>query len=133
MNNQLSRKILIVLEVLVGLSEVAGGVGLITGTITFPDTVLQSTPFSSFLIPALVLGLILGGTTLVAAVLLASHHPLGVLVSLAAGCLLIGWVVVQVTMIGYISFLQPLMFSLGALIFVLAAFLVWLPQRQHAL
>ena len=131
MNARMVRNALLVVEVLVGLSAVAGGVGLIAGFLGMPLEQLQGTPFNDYLIPGLILAIAVGGSHLVAASLLADHHPLAVLTSLAAGCVMMGWIVGEVILLGYISVLQPLMFAFGLLVFGLAAYL-WLPQWRHA-
>lgn len=54
------------------------------------------------------------------AVLLLRRHPRARVAALASGSLLMGWIAVQVAIIGFVFFLQPVMFILGALIAIAA-------------
>ncbi|MFT3914724.1 MAG: hypothetical protein QM704_11565 [Anaeromyxobacteraceae bacterium] len=79
------------------------------GTIGMPLAVLAPTPFRDFLVPgALLLGAV-GGSQLAAGALVLLGRPQGRLAALGAGAILAGWIAVQVLLIGYASFWQPLM------------------------
>lgn len=49
-----------------------------------------------------------------AGVLLWANHPWGPMITLLAGLALMSWIVVQVTIIGFGSWLQPTFFVVGA-------------------
>jgi hypothetical protein len=57
---------------------------------------------------------------LLAAALLLIDAPLARIVSLEAGVILIAWIAVQVSLVGYRHWLQPLMGFLGLTIVVLS-------------
>lgn len=123
---------LVVLEAIVALSAIAGGVALATGTITYPLAWLQGTPFSDYTIPGLVLAIVAGGSALLAAATVFIHREWTVLVSMAAGLLMAGYEVVHVALIDHLDWFYTVYFVLGLAIFGLAAYL-WMAEyrRQH--
>ena len=114
------RTTLIVLEIIIGVAAVGGGVYALTGAATVPREYLQSTPFRSYFVPGLVLIIVVGGSMLLATTLLLIEASLARIVSLEAGVILIAWIGVQVSLIGYRHWLQPLMGFLGLVIVVLS-------------
>lgn len=75
---------------------------------------LANSPFSTFLIPGLFLFTVNGLGNAAAAVLSFKRKNPAALAGLFLGIVLCLWIVIQVYMIGFISFLQPLMFAVGA-------------------
>jgi hypothetical protein len=132
MKHKFTRITLVVFEAIVALSAIAGGVSLATGTITFPLAWLQGTPFSDYTIPGLVLAIVVGGSALLAAATVFIRREWAVLVSVAAGLLMVGYEVVRVAMIDHLDWFYALYFVLGLSIFGLAAYL-WIAEyrRQH--
>jgi hypothetical protein len=57
-----------VLEAFIALSAIGGGIAMLLGADKFPVEWLRNTPFSDYTIPALVLAIVVGGSSLVAAV-----------------------------------------------------------------
>ena len=90
---------LFVLTLVVGLLAVPCGIVLIINGLGMPRSILAATPFDSFLIPGLVLTVVVGGTLLGAAWLIRVRHPRAWLASLAAGVILLGWIVIESVMI----------------------------------
>ena len=123
MKHKFVQLVLIVVVAFVGLTAVAGGVAILTGFLQLPLGLLQGTPFSSYLIPGLVLAIVVGGSGLVAAATLPTGCEMGILASLVAGLILVGWIVVEIAMIGLGSWLQVLYLVLGLTILGLAAYL----------
>jgi hypothetical protein len=98
-----------------------GGWALITGADLGMDAnLLDGTPFSSFVIPGYILAFVVGGTNLIAAVLLLMRLPISVPVAMIAGAILTGWIAIQVAMIGYATILQPIFFAVGIIIMTIA-------------
>ena len=114
------RTTLIVLEIIIGVAAVGGGVYALTGAAAVPREYLQGTPFRSYFVPGLVLIIVVGGSMLLAATLLLIEASLARIVSLEAGVILIAWIGMQVSLIGYRHWLQPLMGFLGLVIVVLS-------------
>ena len=83
-----------------GITAVAGMVGLLTGTAAPPDEMLASTPFSSYLGPALILGGVVGGSQLVAWHARRRRATWSGTAALAAGTIMTGWIVGQIYLIG---------------------------------
>ncbi|HEX4933463.1 MAG TPA: hypothetical protein VFV33_09805, partial [Gemmatimonadaceae bacterium] len=90
-------------------NAVGGGAYGLTGAEAIPRRWLEGSPFTSYVVPSLVLLIVVGGTQLVAAVVVARGAPVGRPASLAAAAILAGWIAVQVAVIGYVSWLQPAM------------------------
>ena len=85
--------------------------GALMGT---SPAMLAHSPFSSFLIPGLFLLVVNGLGNAAAAVLSFKRKSQAAMAGLFLGVVLCLWIVIQVYMIGFISFLQPLMFAVGA-------------------
>jgi hypothetical protein len=117
------RMILIALELFIGVSAIAGTVGLFGGTWSevLPVEMLQGSPFTNYAIPALALLVFVGGSSFLAAILLLERCSVGASVSLLAGMILVVFEAVEYLVIGLTMFLQPLMFALGLMVIALAA------------
>lgn len=113
MRPRLIRFLLLVVNLLVGVNAVLAGTLFVVdpsgGRIGMPLTVLRYAPFDSFLVPGLVLGLVVGGLSLRAAMRTWQHR--GALPSLVAGAVLIGWILIQMGMLREVNGLQ--LFCLG--------------------
>ena len=101
--------LLMILMLFQGLSGLAGGIGLIldpTGqSMQIPLEWLQGSPFSTYLIPGIVLFAVLGLFPLAVFVGLLKQQRLAWFVSLLIGIALMIWLVVEIMVIGYQS--QP--------------------------
>lgn len=91
--------LLITIELLMGLSAIGGGIGLLGDWIGMPREALDGTPFSTFTLPALILMVVIGGSQLGAAWLAWNRHSLAPLASFAAGGILLGWIAVEAAMV----------------------------------
>lgn len=122
------RKALAALLGLGAVSAAAGAFGLLTGGAGMPLSVLDGSPFSSFTIPALILGGIVGGSQLAGLVGLLRRADWGVLAAGAAGCIMAGWIIGEVMLIGsdpgIMRNLQLACFLLGGLEAWLAALIL---------
>jgi len=131
MKHTLVRIALVVLEAIVALSAIEGGLELVTGKSTFPLAWLQGTPFSDYTIAGLVLAIVVGGSALLAAATVFIHREWAVLVSVAAGLLMAGYEVVRVALIDHLDwFWDGIYFVLGLAIFGLAAYL-WMTEYRN--
>jgi uncharacterized membrane protein YfcA len=83
-----------------GLSAVAGMVGLLTGTLGISKDELAGTPFSGYVLPALILGVIVGGSQLVAWQMWRRQHDWSGQAALVAGAIMTGWIVGEVYLLG---------------------------------
>lgn len=126
------------------VSAFAGAVGLVVGYMDIPLSVLRTTPFTDFTVPALLLGVVVGGSALVAAALALAEpliepriEPLridalrlgpvglGALASAIAGCIMVGWMTVELAMIGLGVWVQALYLVVGLVMVGLALLLQW--------
>jgi hypothetical protein len=103
--DRITRFILIGLEVFLGIGAVAGAVWVVP---TLPPEWLAGTPFPDYAVPALALGVVIGGGAFLAATMLLFHEPWGVLLSLAVGLALAIFEVVETSVIGLDIWLQAL-------------------------
>src|SRR5579859_1915504 len=95
-----------------------------------PVTVLSGTPFTDFTVPALLLGPVVGGSALAAAVI-AAYGPrrFDALASALAGCITVGYLSVEIAMIGLEAWPQVVWLLVGLVMLGLAA-LLW--QAEHS-
>ena len=122
MNPQRATRItLLAVEAFVGVTAFAGGLALMLGAllpdlsmvITPPTEYLEGSPFSSYLLPGLVLALVLGGANTIAFVLLLRGRPSALLAGAVAGYAALIWIFVQMMVIPF-SLLQAVYFMAGA-------------------
>ncbi|WP_149202855.1 hypothetical protein [Actinotalea subterranea] len=121
------RVVVIVLALLTSVGAVGGGwmlmsVGLGDQDVT--STRLGQLGFTSWVPGGLFLIAGVAVPMAVAAVLLWAGHPWGPLVALLAGLAQVAWIVVQVTLIGFGSWLQPLFLLVGAAVALGAMLLI---------
>ena len=114
--------ILIILIAFLALTTFLGGIALIVNLIDMPVELLQGSPFSNYIIPGLSLSVIVGGTALVATILLIRKSKFAILASTTAGVVIMFFEFVEVMVIGspegIAQFLQVFYFGLGTLIVV---------------
>jgi hypothetical protein len=107
--------VLVATEVFVALTAGGGGIALITGLEgkQFPLALLKYTPFSSYLIPGLILGVTVGGSTAVAAGVLPRNRGAGAVASVLAGVILMGWIAGEALMLRQPSWVEAFYFAIG--------------------
>jgi hypothetical protein len=112
-------------------SAFVGAIGLVVGFMNIPVHVLTGTPFTDFTVPALILGIVVGGSALVAAAL-ATFAParVGAAASAAAGFVTVGWMTSEIAMIGLGSWAQVAYLLVGILMIGLAALLWSFESRE---
>lgn len=98
------------------VSAIGGGITLVTGTLPVPKDLLRHTPFESYVIPGLFLGVVIGGSAIVGAVALLSHARSSRLISAAAGVIMVGWIAGEAMLIRGFSGLQGLYLLTGLLV-----------------
>lgn len=108
------------------LNAFGGGYYGLSGAEGVPVELLEGSPFRSYFVPSLILFVVVGGSFLFAAIVVFAKSPSARLSALAAGAIVLVWIVVQVSIIGYVSWLQPTTAAAGILILVLA----WSLPRQ---
>ncbi len=126
------RLVIAVLTGFIALTAVGGGAAILLGVDSFPLAWLVGTPFHSYTIPALLLAVVVGGSSLVAAVLAVRGGQASGVAVLAAGLIMVGYIVVEVLILQQVppgpTWIEAMYFTLGLTIFALGAYL-WLRER----
>ena len=114
-------------QAFIGITAIAGGFRLVSnpnGTSDIPIEWLNSSPFTNYFIPGLVLLIVIGfGNVLGGIFSFLSKRYAGGLAAML-GTFLILFMTIEVWFIGLRNFLQPLYFILGAIVLVLGLKLV---------
>jgi hypothetical protein len=117
----------IALELFLGIGAIAGGIALILGPrgeiLPLPMSALAGSPFSTYLMPGLILFTVLGIGPFAAAFLAWRGHPLATIAAFGTGVALLIWILVEIAVIGYSNEppLQPFYLGLAAVILAVAA------------
>jgi hypothetical protein len=127
------------LAAFIALTAGAGGIAILTGLDSFPPEWLEGTPFHTYTIPALLLSVVVGGSSLAAALAIFTGHPVGLIASLGAGLIMAGYITVEVLILndgpGGPTPIEYFYFALGMAMAALAGYL-WLaekrPRRERA-
>jgi hypothetical protein len=121
-------KILGLIEVFVGVSGIAGGLPMIlTPMGSDTETTLQilaNSPFPSFLIPGIILAGIVGVGNLLGFYFSTNNLKPSAMFATVLGGTLILWIIVQLTLIGFGSWMQILYLILGAAQLILGILLM---------
>lgn len=101
MNRRGMRIALFLIDLFVALTAIGGGMALVAGLEAnrFPLAWLQGTPFTSYVIPGLLLTVMVGGSAAVATVLLLREPTGGAWASLLAGLIVMGWIAGEVVIL----------------------------------
>ncbi len=128
----MNRLALIILTLFVAAGAILGGIGLIVeADLGMDPALLDGTPFASFVVPGYILLLAVGGSNLIAGILLLVDHEQASSFAFLAGSILTIWIAVQVVMIGMVSLLQPAYFTFG-LMTMGFAYRYWLETIGYA-
>jgi hypothetical protein len=141
MKHKAIRIALIVIELIIGLGAIGGGIAILTGAFDqwLPLAWLQGTPFSDYAIPGLLLLIVIGGGMLLAAATVFIQREWAVLLSAVMGLIMIGFEIFEVVIIDrYADAIIPstlaqqvLMSGLGLIIFGLTSYLWMSEYREH--
>jgi hypothetical protein len=108
------RRTLITLELLLSLNGIGGGVYLMVWPRSaMPMDMLADTPFATWFWPGVLLTVINGFIPLLVAIAAIRRRPWATPGHLVVGLALIGWILVQVAMMGYLGWLQPALLAWG--------------------
>ena len=115
-----ARIALVIVEAFVAVGAVYGSIMLITNAWRLDQAMLRHLPVDTWLLPGAALAALVALPYVVAAFLVLTRHPMARAVSLLAGGILVGWIVVQLALIQQYFFLQPVMALCGLLTIGLA-------------
>jgi hypothetical protein len=108
------------------LNALGGGYYGVSGAEGVPTEWLKGSPFTDYYVPSLVLLLVVGGSLLLAAIAVFAGVRIARPSAMTAGLVVLCWLVVQVAIIGYMSWMQPVTGAAGASVLGLA----WLLPGQ---
>lgn len=115
------------------ITALLGGMMLVADVNAPSVTLLQGTPFSSYLIPGLALTVIVGGSALFAFILLLRKSKFALLIATTAGTIVMFFEFIEKLVIGspvgVAGFLQLFYFGLGTLMIVLSMG-IWFLELQ---
>ena len=121
MNEKGVRIAVVAVDLFTASSAIVGAVGLIAGFMNIPLSVLHGTPFADFTVPALLLGIVVGGSALAAAAIAVfGPRRIETLATGAAGGILVGWMTIEIAMIGLDAWVQAAYVAVGLLMIGLA-------------
>lgn len=125
--------VLVVVTVFNAVSAIGGGIGLaFANGAGIPLSVLGEGPFTSFVMPGLILLLVVGGTQTLAAVSLIARRGSALLWSAVAGFGMVIWIYVEVALLPFYSWLHTLYFVTGitqlVMVHALTGIVSWLPR-----
>ena len=111
-----------VFQAFIGITAIAGGFRLVSnpnGTSDIPIEWINSSPFTNYLIPGLVLLIVIGVGNVLGGIFsfLSKKYAGGIAAML--GTFLVLFMIIEVWFIGLRNFLQPLYFILGSIVLVL--------------
>jgi hypothetical protein len=110
------------------LNAFAGAYYGLAGAPGVPTEWLHGSPFSDYTVPSIILGGVVGGSFLLAAIAVFARWRSARLLAAAAGVIVLGWLVVQLAIIGYVSWMQPATAGWGIAILFVARLLAPRPQ-----
>jgi len=115
----MNRATSIALAVMLGfgvVSSAAGAILLIAANGGgIPTAYLADTPFDSYAIPGVILGVIVGGTQMLGAVGILRRWTSGLALAAVAGFGMLIWIFVELALLREYSWLQTLYFGLGVM------------------
>jgi hypothetical protein len=100
--HEVIRIALVVIAAFIATSAIEGGVAVLGGVVfgyKLPLSWLAGTPFSDYTIPGLALAIVVGGSALIAAATIFIHREWAVLVSVVAGMVMNGYLLVEIVSI----------------------------------
>ncbi|MEO8108324.1 MAG: hypothetical protein ABI720_13535 [Actinomycetes bacterium] len=109
-------KILLGLLLFNGLSAAGGGLALMSGWIPEQASWVRDTDFPSNYFPGVILMAVVGGSSLIAATALVKRSDGWPLATIAAGIIMIFWIIGEIASIHAFHFLQVIYFVTGALV-----------------
>jgi hypothetical protein len=108
----------------IAINAFGGGVYGMAGARGLPLIWLNGSPFRSYFVPSLFLFSIVGISCFLSSTLLFRNSAYSKKSAMSSGILLVSWIVIQVWMIGYVSWLQPVIFVSGITVIILDLFLL---------
>jgi hypothetical protein len=117
------RGILATLLIIIAINAFGGAWYGLAGAKDVPIDWLAGSPFKTYFIPSLILLLGVGGSAIFSAIALLKRYRIAVKASLICGIILLVWIAAQVSIIGFVSWLQPTMAMIAIVVMIFAKIL----------
>jgi hypothetical protein len=108
------------------LNAIAGGYYGLSGAKGVPLELLEGSPFRSYYVPSLILFVVVGGSFSFAAISVLANSRIARVSAMRAGVVVLVWIAAQISIIGYVSWMQPVTAIGGVLILLLS----WLLPKE---
>ncbi len=95
------------LLIFLAINAFGGGYYGMAGAKDIPVEWLKGSPFNDYFIPGIFLFLVIGGSALLSGIAVFTRHRLARKAALLCGIIVLLWITIQVTIIGYVSWMQP--------------------------
>src|SRR5680860_276677 len=112
-----------IILIILAINAFGGGFYGMAGAEDVPTEWLNGSPFQNYFIPSLFLFLLVGGSALIAAITVLKGLRIARTASLICGVIVLVWLIIQIAVIGYVSWMQPATAIVGLLIVFLGALL----------
>ena len=86
---------ILIVAAFIALTAIGGGTAILTGADEFPIEWLRRTPFPDYTIPALILAIVVGGSSLAAFTGVLTRKRSGGELAIIAGIMMVGYIVVE--------------------------------------
>ncbi|MES2766981.1 MAG: hypothetical protein V4642_13990 [Bacteroidota bacterium] len=116
LTHKLARYTLGSLLLLVALNAFGGGYYGMAGAKDVPIEWLEGSPFKNYFIPGLILFIAVGFSCLIVSVAVFKKHRVALKAAFVCCAIIFGWLGVQVAIIGYVSWMQPVTAIVAGLI-----------------
>ena len=132
MKHNVVRTVLATLLGAVAVFDIGYGILVLTSVISITPVEFHGTLFSDATVPMLLLAIVVGGSSLLAAATVFIRHEWSVFLAAAAGVIMIAWEVAEIAMFQQFAWLQPIFMTIGLAIIALAVYL-WTTEfrAQH--
>ncbi len=121
--NNIIRYSLSLLLLIIALNALGGGYYGMAGAENVPREWLRDAPFRTYFIPSLFLFVCIGVYFFFTSIAVFRRKTYARVAALICGFILLFWIILQVAMIGYVSWLQPAMGISACVILILSFFL----------
>jgi hypothetical protein len=122
MKHNVVRSVLTILLAAVAVFDIAEGILVLTGVCT-PAVKYQGTLFPDATVPMLLVAIVVGGSSLLAAATVFIRHAWSVFLAAAAGLIMIAWEVTEIVVVQQSSWLQLIFTAIGLAVIALAEYL----------
>lgn len=111
---------LVIISGFVGVSALGGGIYGMSGAKGVPLELLEGSMFSNYFVPSLILFLVVGGSSILTMIMTSKGKKNARRIAILTGVIILVWIVFQLNIIGYESWLQPFIAIAGISILLLS-------------